>query len=145
MVNLIWYITHFFGGIFAGRNNTITDQSNNSSDFSIIGGGENNTLYGDSCSILGGSGNLVTGKHFISQGNQSKYSSILAGVENTTSGTLITILGGSGNFCSGPTSFIMGNNITSEVRGGSVLADDRSDPKSLKKEVYYWILKAELI
>ena len=27
----------------------------------------------------------------------------------------------------------MGNNITSEVRGGSVLADDRSDPKIAKE------------
>jgi hypothetical protein len=126
-------------GIFAGCGNVVCDDLLYTSNYSLIGGGEGNTVSGNHSSINGGSANSVAGDYlFIGGGSNNSIlddgsavsinsvivggdcnsilgasdSSILGGFCNTVCNAASTVVGGSGNTACHYYSGVFGCNIT---------------------------------
>lgn len=88
-----------------------------SGNFSVIGGGANNTVTNSFGVIVGGRSNQVTGDYGVAVGGFQSLSSnthavVLGGNSNTASGQWSTVIGGSQNTASGSLSIAGGNGLT---------------------------------
>ncbi|MFT7463526.1 MAG: hypothetical protein ACI9EF_001870 [Pseudohongiellaceae bacterium] len=101
-----------FGGLLAGRNNTL------SGVFASVSGGEKNNAKARLGSISGGKSNTVKGS----------FTSISGGIFNTASGTVSSVSGGRGNTASGNQSSVSGGHNRTAVNlddwvAGTLLED----------------------
>lgn len=112
-----------FSVIGGGANNTVSGLH------AIVSGGINNTASGQNSTVSGGNGNIASGTDTVISGGQNNIASINfatvgGGVGNNASGSPSTIGGGQGNTASGIHSTVgggVGNNAsgnTSTVGGG---------------------------
>ena len=113
-----------FGGLVAGRGNTVSGQS------SSVSGGSFNTASGDFSSVSGGDSNAASGQSSSVSGGfdneaSANVSSVSGGGSNTASGQYSSVSGGFNNEASGFVSSVSGgrNNVADEefstVSGGA--------------------------
>lgn len=105
-----------YASILGGRNNRIVYHDTLASYYSLIGGGEDNVIYGSQKGFIGsGEKNVVT--------NHALFAFIGGGFQNTTAGRAATVPGGEYNIAAGSNSFAAGLRAQALHDGAFVWAD----------------------
>jgi len=102
--------------VLGGTNNTIQGAEKTMSDFSIVGGGNLNTVVGVAGTVLGGSGNTV---HYdpAKGRNIGKTGTIAGGHDNEALGNHGAVLGGHSNDAKAKHHSTVGGGVGNDARG----------------------------
>jgi hypothetical protein len=104
--------------------------------YAALGGGADNTCFGEKAAVSGGYGNLAGGNYSSIAGGAFNYTgyfgAILGGTNNKASGAYSSAIGGSWNYAGGSYSFAAGNLSSSTASGAFTWSD--SEGKEVKND-----------